>query len=154
MQLNLGLFVHADNSPAITLYKKSGYSIKQIPVSKVFKVNSQEVPIGDDFIAREMQDDEYDTVVKAEFDQFKKKVAFSAAVETDVEKKLHQEHLRKYFNDEEKHQRFVALTKNDEIVGSVWVGSSGFNKLIAKIHEVTINLGDQSDKICNILVKI
>lgn len=152
LHLNLGLFVHADNSPAITLYKKSGYSIKQIPVSKVFKVNSQDIPIGDDFVVREMQDDEYDTIVIAEFDQFKKKVAFSVDVDIDVEKKLHHEHLRKYFNDEEKHQRFVAITKNDEIVGTVWVGSSGFNKLIAKIHEITIDLGNQNDKIGDFLV--
>ncbi len=152
LNLNLGLFVHSDNSPAIALYKKSGYSIKQIPNSKVFKVNSQNASISDDFTIREMQDDEYDTIVKAEFDQFKKKVEFSFAADTEAEMKLHQDNLEKYFNDEEKHQRFVVLAKNNEIIGTIWVGSSGFNKLIAKIHEITIDSQNQRDKIGESLV--
>jgi len=152
LNLNLGLFVHSDNSPAIALYKKSGYSIKQIPNSKVFKVNSQNTSISDDFTIREIQDDEFDTIVKKEFDQFKRKVEFSFAADTEVEMKLHQENLERYFNDEEKHQRFVVLAKNDEIIGTIWVGSSGFNKLIAKIHEITIDSQNQRSKIGESLV--
>jgi ribosomal protein S18 acetylase RimI-like enzyme len=147
LNLNLGLFVHADNSPAVELYKNSGYVVKQVPVSKVFPYDSQ-----DDFTIREMLADEYDTIVKAEFDQFKKKVEFSVGVDMDVVKKLHQEHLEKYFNDDEDHQRFVVLTKDDEVVGTIWVGSSGFNKLVAKMHEVTIELCNQHDKIGDVLV--
>ena len=152
LNLNLGLFVQANNSPAITLYKKSGYSVKQTPVSKVFKVNSQDVPIGNDFIVRKMDDDEYDSIVKAEFDQFKKKIEFSVDAKLDVEKKLHLEHLKKYFSKDEKHQRFISLTKKGETAGTIWIGSSGFNKLIAKIHEIIIDLVDQRNKIGNYLV--
>jgi ribosomal protein S18 acetylase RimI-like enzyme/N-acetylglutamate synthase-like GNAT family acetyltransferase len=152
LNLNLGLFVHSDNSPAIALYKKSDYVVKQVPVSKTMKAYSEEIPLGDDYIVREMKDDEYDAIVEVEFDQFKKKIEFSYDVDKDLEKKIHQGHLEKYFNDEEKHQRFVALTKSNEIVGTVWVGSSGFNKLIAKIHEITIDMHNQSDKIGDFLV--
>lgn len=149
---NLGLFVHADNSPAITLYQKAEYAVKQVPVSKVLKAYSEYVPLGDDFIIREMHDDEYDTIVGLEFDQFKKKIEFSFDAGLDVEKKLHQEHLEKYNNYEEKHQRFIVLNKDGETVGTIWVGSSGFNKLIAKIHEVTIESHIQSDEIGDFLV--
>jgi ribosomal protein S18 acetylase RimI-like enzyme len=152
LNLNLGLFVHADNSPAIALYKKSDYAVKQIPVSKTMKAYSEDVPVGDDFILREMYDSEYATIVKAEFNQFMKKVEFSVDTTIEIEKKLHQNHLQKYFNEEEKHQRFVALSKDDKIVGTIWVGSSGFNKLIAMIHEITINDHDQNDKIGEFLV--
>jgi ribosomal protein S18 acetylase RimI-like enzyme len=154
LNLNLGLFVHSDNIPAITLYKKSDYVVKQVPVSKVFKTYAEITPLVDDFTLREMKDDEYDTVVEAEFNQFKKKVEFSVDVDLDMEKKLHQEYLKKYFNDGEKHQRYVALTKDDEIVGTIWVGFAGFdNKLIAKFHEITINIQDQNEEIGDYLVK-
>ena len=149
---NLGLFVHEDNSPAIALYQKTGYAVKQVPVSKILKAYSEDVPLGDDFIVREMEDDEYDTIVGLEFNQFKKKVEFSIDADLEIERKLHHEHLENYFNDEEKHQRFVALTRDKEIVGTIWVGSSGFNKLIAKIHEVTVNLDDLHDRIGDFLV--
>lgn len=153
LNLNLGLFVHSDNSPAISLYKKSGYAVKQIPVSKLFPYNSEDTPLGDDFIVREMKDDEYDIIIEAEFDQFKKKVEFSVDVDISVKRRLHQEHLKIYFKDREKHQRLVALTKDDEIVGTIWVGSAGFdNKLIAKFHEITINVNNQRGKIGDYLV--
>jgi len=154
LNLNLGLFVHEDNDPAIALYQKVGYAVKQVPVSKVMKAYSEDIPLGDDFIVREMHDDEYDTIVGLEFDQFKKKVEFSTDADISTEKKLHSEHLQKYFNDEEKHQRFVALTKDGKIVGTIWIGSSGFNKLIAKIHEVTIGTEGQNDKIGEFLVNL
>ncbi|TFG32445.1 GNAT family N-acetyltransferase [Candidatus Thorarchaeota archaeon] len=150
---NLGLFVHADNSPAIALYKKSDYVVKQVPVSRLFPYDSEDTPLGDNFIVREMKDDEYDAIIEAEFDQFKKKVEFSVDVDINVKKKLHQEHQEIYFKDREKHQRLVALTKDDEIVGTIWVGSAGFdNKLIARFHEITINVKNQSDKIGDYLV--
>ena len=149
---NLGLFVHENNSPAITLYKKTGFDVKQVPVSKVLKAYSEDIPLDDEFIIRVVNDDEYDTIIELEFDQFKKKVEFSIDVDMDTEKKLHREYLEKYFNEEEKHQRFVALSKDEEIVGTIWVGSSGFNKLIAMIHEVTIIEHNQSDKIGDFLV--
>jgi len=153
LNLNLGLFVHSDNAPAITLYERMGYQIKQVPVSRVFPWDSQDIPLGDDFVIREMKDDEYDTIIEAEFNQFKKKVEFSVDVDIEVEKKLHQEYLEIYFNDGEKHQRFVALTKDDEIVGTIWVGFAGFdNKLIAKLHEITINVHNQSEIIGEYLV--
>ena len=152
LNLNLGLFVHSDNSPAVALYKKSEYVVKQVPVSKVFPYDSHDVPLRDDFTVREMRDADYDAIVNAEFCQFKKKVEFSVDVDLGVVKKLHQEHLAKYFNDEEDHQRFVVLTKDDETVGTIWVGSSAFNKLVAKIHEFTIDLHNQCDKIGDVLV--
>ena len=154
LNLNLGLFVHSDNTPAIALYEKMGYQIKQVPVSRVFRYDSQDIPLGDDFIVREMKDDEYDTIIEAEFDQFKKKVEFSVDVDVDMEKKLHQKHLEIYFSEKERHRRFVALTNDDEIVGTIWIGSSGFsfNKLIAKFHEITINVHNQSEKIGEYLV--
>jgi N-acetylglutamate synthase-like GNAT family acetyltransferase len=100
-----------------------------------------------------MKDDEYAAIVEAEFNQFRKKVEFSVDVGTNIEHKLHQEHLEKYFNTEEKHQRFVALTKSGKIVGSIWVGPAGFdNKLIAMFHEISIGNHGQSNKIGDFLV--
>jgi ribosomal protein S18 acetylase RimI-like enzyme len=152
LNLNLGLFVHSDNLPAIALYEKSEYVVKQVPVSKVFNAYTEDSPLGDDFIIREMQESEYNSIIETEFEQFKKKVEFSVDVDIDMKKKLHQEHLGKYFNDDEKHERIVALSKDDEIVGTIWVGSSGFNKLVAKLHEVTISSHDQIEKIGEFLV--
>jgi ribosomal protein S18 acetylase RimI-like enzyme len=153
LKLNLGLFVHSNNTQAIALYEKMGYQTKQVPISRVFPLDSQDILLGDDFTIREMKDDEYDTIIDAEFDQFKKKVEFSVGVNADVKRRLHQEHLEIYFNKEEKHQRLVALTKDDEIVGTIWVGSAGFdNKLIAKFHEITINRHDQKNEIGDYLV--
>ena len=152
LNLNLGLFVHADNLPALALYEKSEYVVKQVPVSRVFPYESQDIHPGDGFIVREMKDDEYDTIVQVEFDQFKKKVEFSVDVDIDVVKKLHQEHLGNYFNDDEDHQRFIALTEDDEVIGTIWVGSSGFNKLIAKMHEITIDSPNPGDKIADVMI--
>ena len=153
LNLNLGLFVYSDNTPAIALYQKMGYQIKQVPVSRLFPYDSQDIPLGDDFVVRKMNDNEYDIIIEFEFDQFKKKVEFSNDVDIDVKKKLHQEHLEIYFNEKEKHQRLVALTKDDEILGTIWVGSAGLdNKLIAMFHEITIKVHNQSDKIGDYLV--
>jgi len=151
LNLNLGLFVHADNLPALALYEKSEYAVKQVPVSRVFPYDSQDIHPSDEFIVREIQDDEYDTIVQIEFDQFKKKVEFSVDVDVDVVKKLHQEHLEKYFNDDEKHQRFVVLN-GEKVFGTIWVGSSGFNKLVAKMHEITIDPHNESGKIADVLI--
>ena len=153
LNLNLGLFVHSDNNPAIALYEKMGYKIKQVPISRVFPLDSEETPLGDDFVVREMKDDEYGTIIAAEFEQFKKKVEFSVDADIGTKKELHQKHLEKYFKDGEKHQRFVALMKDGAIVGSIWIGFAGFdNKLIAMLHEITINILDQSEDIGEYLV--
>jgi GNAT superfamily N-acetyltransferase len=154
LDLNLGLFVHSTNTPAMVLYEKLGYQIKQVPISRVFPYDSEDILLGDDFIVRKMKDEEYETIIETEFDQFKKKVEFSDDVNIDLKKRLHQEYLKKYFNDKEKHQRFVALTKDGKIVGTIWVGSAGFdNKLIAMFHEITIEEHEESNKIGDFLVK-
>lgn len=139
MNLNLGLFVHSDNAPAIALYEKLEYRIKQVPISKKLDTINTTGSPESSFTIREEQKADYDAIQTAELERFSKKVQFSVDVDDDAAKKLYEEHIKKFSKDQEKHQRFVVFTKTGEFVGVIWVGNSGFHEEVAMIHELVID---------------
>ncbi|MGY5872620.1 MAG: GNAT family N-acetyltransferase [Candidatus Thorarchaeota archaeon] len=152
LNLNLGLFVHSDNTPAITLYEKMEYRIKQVPISKRLEsINTTASPDGS-FIIREEQDTDLISIQIAELERFTKKVRFSAKADDNIVKQLYEEHLEKFSKKQEKHQRLVALTKESVIAGSIWVGNSGFDEGVAMIHELVIDSTHDSHLVGNQLI--
>ena len=152
MNLNLGLFVHIDNVSAIGLYKKEGYNIKNIPISKRVEVDISNIPFEDKFTLREVQDSEREQVEQVGFQQFKEKVRFSFDVDDKEIRKLYEKHLEKLSNKEENHQKLTAITKNGEFAGVIWIGSSGFNEKIASIHELAIDSQYQNGELAEFLI--
>ncbi|MFW9958538.1 MAG: GNAT family N-acetyltransferase [Candidatus Odinarchaeota archaeon] len=136
--VNIGLFVHTDNTPAIALYKKMEYKIKVIPVSKKLNTDNYEIDIDYGFAVKRDQEIESDIVQKMGFERFKRKVRFSFDVDDTTIKERYEEHVSRYATSPEKHQRFVALTKNGEIAGSIWVGVSDFNEKVAMTYELLV----------------
>ena len=139
LNLNLGLFVHSDNSPAIALYEKMDYSIKQVPISKKLEsINTTDFQ--DDTLAiREEQETNHGDIQAAELNRFTKKVRFSVSTDDGTVKELYEEHIKKFSKEQEKHQRLVAFTKAGGIAGAIWVGNSGFHEEVAMIHELVID---------------
>jgi len=74
--VNISLFVHADNNPAIALYNKMGYNIKVIPISKNLKMANDDVGHSDDFLAREEQETEIDAVRRLNLNVLREKYYF------------------------------------------------------------------------------
>ncbi len=146
LNVNIGLFVHADNASALALYNRTGYRIKVIPISRKLERGNQEIIHGDGFLVRKEQVDESNPVQKIEFERFKRKVRFSLDADDEVMKKRYEEHVSKYAKEPEKHQRLVALTNTSELAGSVWAGPSGFNEKVVMIYELSIcsNFSDSS----------
>jgi ribosomal-protein-alanine N-acetyltransferase len=152
MNLNLGLFVQADNDSAIGLYRKEGYNVKNIPISKRMDEEISNNPVEDEFILRNMEDSDKEKVQQVEFQQFKEKVRFSYDADDSEIRKLFEKHLEKLTNKEEKHQKLIATTKSGEFVGVIWIGSSGFNEKIASIHGLAIDSQHQSSKLAEFLI--
>lgn len=139
MSLNLGLFVHSENIPAIALYKKMNYRIKQTPISKKLESISSTGSKNDSLTIREEQDTDQAMIRRTELERFAKKVRFSSKVDNNTIEKLYRIHLEKFSKEQEKHQRLIAFTKDGVFAGSVWVGSSGFDEKVAAIHELVID---------------
>ena len=152
LNLNLGLFVHADNTPAIALYEKMDYHIKQVPISKKLEsINTTGSP-DDFFTIREEQEADAVFIQTAELERFTRKVRFSAKVDDDTSKKLYEEHLEKFAKEKEKHQRLIVLTKEGVFAGSIWIGSSGFSEEVAMIHELVIDPAHDSQLVGNLMI--
>ena len=139
MNLNLGLFVHSDNTPAIALYEKMEYRIKQVPISKKLESINTTGSHGGSFTIREEQEADQDLIQIAELDRFTKKIRFSVDVDGDTAKKLYEEHIEKFSKEQEKHQRLVAITQTGDFAGVIWIGSSGLHEEVAMIHELVID---------------
>ncbi|MGY5881370.1 MAG: GNAT family N-acetyltransferase, partial [Candidatus Thorarchaeota archaeon] len=139
MNLNLGFFVHSDNTPAIALYEKMEYRIKETPISKKLESISTASSLGGSFAIREEKEADQNLIQIAELERFTKKVRFSVDTDDDTVKKLYENHTEKFSKEQEKHQRLVALTQTSDFVGVIWVGSSGFHEEVAMIHELVID---------------
>ena len=152
LNLNLGLFVNADNAPAIVLYEKMDYHIKQVPISKKLESINTTGSLDDYFSIREEQEADAVFIQTAELERFTRKVRFSSKADDNISKKLYEEHLEKFAKEKEKHQRLIVLTKEGVFAGSIWVGSSGFSEEIAMIHELVIDPAHYSQLIGNLLI--
>ncbi|MFW9842991.1 MAG: GNAT family N-acetyltransferase [Candidatus Thorarchaeota archaeon] len=152
LNLNLGLFVHENNTPAIALYKKIGYRIKQTPISKKLGSTITTDVHSNSITIREEKEGDQSHIWATELERFTEKVRFSADVGSDIAKKLYEEHIEKISKNGEKHQRLIAHTETGDLVGSIWVGSSGFNKEVAMIHELVIDSDHDKQLVGNLLV--
>jgi ribosomal protein S18 acetylase RimI-like enzyme len=150
--VNIGLFVDADNDSAIALYNKMGYNVKAVPVSKKLEMANHEILHSNDFLVREEQETEIDAVQKIEFERFKRKVLFSMNVDEKKIKKHYEDHVSKYAKNHEKHKRLVALTKNGELAGSVWAGISGFSENVAMIYELSVCSDYRNSTVSDMLI--
>ncbi|MBN2228147.1 MAG: GNAT family N-acetyltransferase [Candidatus Thorarchaeota archaeon] len=137
LNLNIGLFVHTGNDPAIALYKKSGYNIKVVPISKKLNSESQD-RVNDEFVIRQEKKTERENVLEIGLDRFKKKVRFSIDVDDKAIEKRYTEYVSAYEKNPEEHQRLLALTRDGDIAGFAWAGISSFNEKIAMIYEFLI----------------
>jgi ribosomal protein S18 acetylase RimI-like enzyme len=136
--VNIGLFVHADNDPAIALYNKMGYNIKVTPISKKLGTDNHDIVTDSRFSIRKEQVTDSDIVQSMEFEHFKRKVRFSCDADDTTIRRRYEDHIGKYAKTPEKHQRLVALTKDEEIAGSVWAGISDFNEKVAMTYEFLV----------------
>ena len=152
LNLNLGLFVQTDNTPAIALYEKMDYHIKQVPISKKLESINTTGSSDGSFTIKEEQEADVIPIQTAELERFTKKVRFSAKADDNISKKLYEEHLEKFAKENEKHQRLIALTKEGGFAGSIWVGSSGFSEEVAMIHELVISSAQDSQLVGNRLI--
>jgi ribosomal protein S18 acetylase RimI-like enzyme len=152
MNLNLGLFVHSDNTSAIALYEKMEYHIKHIPISKKLELINITNSYGGSFTVREEQEADQNLIQTAELDRFTKKVRFSVDADVGITEKLYEEHIEKFSKEQEKHQRLVAFTQTGEFAGLIWVGSSGFNEEVAMIHELAIDSAHDKQVVGQLLV--
>jgi ribosomal protein S18 acetylase RimI-like enzyme len=151
-KVNIGLFVHSDNEPAIALYYKMGYHIKVVPISKkIEQVDSSETHCGE-FTIRKEQADESDAVRNLEFERFLKKVRFSLDATDEMIRKRYDEYINRYRDNLEKHLRLMALTSSEELVGSIWVGPSDFNEKVAMIFEHVVTGVDNISTVGSALI--
>jgi len=142
LNLNIGLFVHADNEYALALYKKNGYKVKVVPISKKLDkdiVNSEDSQF-------KIREERMKAEVRVfELERFKRRVLFSVNAEDEMIEEMYEEFYSKFVDDLENHLRLEAII-DDELVGSIWAGVSSFNEKIAQIYNISIisqSLGDE-----------
>jgi ribosomal protein S18 acetylase RimI-like enzyme len=143
MNLNIGLFVHADNESALALYDRTGYKVKVVPISK--RLN-QEISKPDNASQFLIRVEEMSEVVQGyEIERFKRKVRFSMNAKDEKIEEMYKE----YIDGSEDHLRLEAVS-GDALVGSVWAGTSNFDEKIAQIYN--ISLISQDDRLWKELI--
>ena len=152
LDLNIGLFVHSDNESAIALYEETSYVVKVVPISRKLDQDCSGPAISSQFLITEEQEANRDLVREAGIHTFRRKVLFSHDAEPEQIRELYERYLGRYLSDPEKHLRLVALTDNEELAGSVWVGISGFNEKIAMIFELLICQKTGTDELGDALI--
>jgi ribosomal protein S18 acetylase RimI-like enzyme len=152
LDLNIGLFVHSDNESAIGLYKKTGYVVKIVPISRRLDQSYSVPPVNSQFLIREEQEMDSNLVREAGSQVFSRKVLFSHNTRLGPIKELYEDYVGKYEDDSERNLRLVALTDKDELAGSVWAGVSEFNEKVAMIFELVILKETGTDELGEALV--
>jgi ribosomal protein S18 acetylase RimI-like enzyme len=140
LNLNIGLFVHANNEHALALYYRAGYRVKVVPISKKLDKEIVEQETSSKFLIRKQQMN--DEVRHFECERFKRKVLFSLEAVDDKIENMYEE----YVGDSEDHLRLEAVTKDNILVGSIWAGVSSFDETIAQIYNISIlsqSFGDE-----------
>jgi GNAT superfamily N-acetyltransferase len=146
LNLNIGLFVHADNEHAIALYDRVGYRTKVVPISKKLDEEIIEPVSSSKFLIREQQ--MVDEVRCFELERFKRKVLFSLYADKEKIEDMYEE----YVEDSESHLRLEAVTKDNTLVGSIWAGVSRFDENVAQIYNISILSQSFGDDLWNALI--
>jgi ribosomal protein S18 acetylase RimI-like enzyme len=151
LNLNIGLFVHAENENARSLYDKIGYSVKTIPISKKLNQEIVDSDISSKFLVRTEQ--KTDDVRKSELDRFKKKVLFSLEAEDTKIRGMYEDYFSNYIDNSENHVRLEAVTDDETLVGSIWAGVSGFSESVAQIYNLSIISESSNDEVGKALIQ-
>jgi N-acetylglutamate synthase-like GNAT family acetyltransferase len=150
LKQNIGLFVHADNESAIALYKKTGYHTKVVPISKRLIGPAEVTPVNG--LRVDQVSNPESTVRDMEYRNFKDKVLFS----TDVEDKMIVARFERYLENsartDGKKSRFVAYSDAGMCVGSVLIGTSGFDEKVAMVYVIAVTT-EEKQQVGNILIK-
>jgi ribosomal protein S18 acetylase RimI-like enzyme len=133
---NIGLFVHSDNDPAIALYKRQGYLVKVVPMSKRVEETSDYYSNGS-MSVREL-DDLPQFLRDLEYERFKKKVLFSVDADEAQVSVRFVDHLNRTKRTSGKYQRLAAFGDDDSFLGSIWVGPSGFSDNVSMVYGLVI----------------
>ena len=149
---NIGLFVHSDNESAIALYEKTGYRMKIVPISKRVDQDYSVPPINSKFLIRKEEKADRNSVRMVGLQRFRRRVLFSQDIENEIIEKRYEDYLSKYNNDSKMHLRLVAFTDNEKLVGSAWVGVSGFSEKVVMIYELSIVTQNGTDDLGEALV--
>jgi ribosomal protein S18 acetylase RimI-like enzyme len=148
---NLGLFVHADNSSALTLYEKTGFKVKAVPISRKLDSTKIDSPAVDGIsIVREKESDR-ELTKGSELQRFTRRVEFSKSADEKSVIDLFDEHSKKYAENPTKNLRLLALTKTGELAGMVWAGVSDFNEKIVMIYELLIDIPEMLHELAEVL---
>ena len=133
---NIGLFVHADNESAIALYKRTGYRVKIVPISK--SVSELRDAKSSGALTMRQIDALDGSLRRMELKKFAEKVLFSVDANDDVILEQYEKYLSSVKHDG-KQTRFVASSIAGEILGCAWIGTSGFSDKVAMLYSMVIS---------------
>ena len=148
---NIGLFVHADNSSALALYRKTGYLVRAVPISRKLDAEENESEIMGQFLVKKEKESERGLVRESEYQRFRRKVEFSRCADDEDVIRLFDEHSSKYMENPEKHLRLIALTDAGELAGLIWAGISEFNEKIVSVYELLVDTTQKRSQLAKIL---
>ena len=133
---NIGLFVHSDNEPAVALYRKEGYVVKVVPMSKKLGEKSENAS-SESMHVHEI-DDLPPFLRDLEYERFKQKVLFSVDVDDAQVSARFMENLDRTEKTPDEYQRLAVFSDEDRFLGSIWVGPSEFSKSVSMVYGLVI----------------
>ena len=133
---SIGLFVHADNTPAFNLYKREGYIIKDTPMSK--KVADElPGPASDRYAVREKEDADATVLHQLGLASYARMVRLSKDAPDEMISEKYDEYLGKLKDIERAQVTYVVETEG-AVVGFVRAGVSGFNEKVGMVYDAAI----------------
>ncbi|TXT56799.1 MAG: hypothetical protein BAJATHORv1_20395 [Candidatus Thorarchaeota archaeon] len=136
MKRNIGLFVHHQNKPAISLYQNTGYHIKMIPLSKSLVDTERSDTVNLEF--RRMENKDQSWLDEMGFRLFKKKVRFSKEIQENIILAKYQEVCKK-IQSKEKAVRYIGVNHQDTPIAAIWISEAQFNQDFAYIDEILLD---------------
>ncbi|TFG31816.1 GNAT family N-acetyltransferase [Candidatus Thorarchaeota archaeon] len=153
LNLNIGLFVHAQNTGAINLYKKCGYQVKCVPISKY--PETRNIPQSAFHVEAHEKISEIESEIQTfGVEKFKQLVEFTAESTEDRIVERYHEYWQKNFKNDGNHSIFVARDDSDKIAAFVWVGEASFNERIAMNYDFAVCTDLRQGELEKQLIKI
>jgi len=137
MHRDLGLNVYEENTSAINLYRKEGYLIKCIPMSKKLPEEVSEEII-DGYSIRELSEDDAFAVRTLGLTSYHNMVKYSKDIPDDQVIIKYDEYLEKINKIDGNHCTFVAESDDGEVVGFVFVGGTTFSDKVGEIYDSAV----------------
>jgi ribosomal protein S18 acetylase RimI-like enzyme len=134
MKRDIGLFVHEENKPAISLYKKMDYFVKCTPMSKNVSKNVSTLKI-DDYSIRKFEDSDTSAVRMLGLASYREMVRISKDIPDAQIDTKYDEFSEKIRNSDKEHCVLVVETNDGKIVGFLVVSVSEFSSQVAIIYD-------------------